>query len=413
MKKDLGYFTYIVACLRNKPGRNLATAFCFAFIAANIFSGQYLFSGASGGLGQGVSRMGADIIVVHPAYLAYLQGAGPNNTVALVRSEANIYRFNRDAMDRIGNIPGIRTMSPQLFVSTMNMPKLAPKPVDIFGFEPATDFTIQPWLERPLDHPLRQGEIILGHELVGNISSKISIYGHVYTIAGKLDPTQSRTDYTIFLGMDDAYELAGTPGILPPSAVPIQEGYVNAVLVRVSPDYNPDNVIRGIKGAFSIQELTAFGRHFSIDPIAQEIKGLPDLFSLISAVVIVAAFPLIGLIAAMVAHEREMEIGILRSMGAKKRTIIFLVMAESLSLAAIGGLAGVLASFSIILLLASTGILSSALQVSIQFPAPLEIGMMAASALVIVIAIGTLASLYPAYRSSSISPYDAIRKEGN
>jgi putative ABC transport system permease protein len=146
--------------------------------------------------------------------------------------------------------------------------------------------------------------------------------------------------------------------------------------------------------------------------MGKDISGVPDLLTFISAVVVVAAFPLIGVIAAMVAHERQREIGILRSMGAKKKSIIFLVMAESLSLAAIGGVAGVLASFIGITLLSATGVLESALQVSVRFPTPAEIGLIAGFAILIVIAIGTLAALYPAYRSSTMNPYEAIRREG-
>jgi putative ABC transport system permease protein len=412
MNNRMGYLTYILACIRNKPGRNLATIFCFAFIAASIFSGQYFLAGASSSVDQSVARMGADIIVVPPAYMVSMKGVGPNNTVAIVRSEPTIYRFKSDAMDQLGRIQGIQTMSPQLYVSTMNMPKLSNRPVDIYGIDPETDFTIQPWLQRPLAHSLAPGEIIIGHELAGNVSSRISILGQVYTIIGKLDPTQSRTDYSIFLRMDDAYALAAVNGIVPATDPRISNGDVNAILIRVTPGENPDKVVKNIKLAFAIEHLTAFPRHFSLDPMGKDVRGVPDLLTFISAIVVVAAFPLIGVIAAMVAHERQREIGILRSMGAKKKSIIFLVMAESLSLAAIGGVAGVLASFIGITLLSATGVLESALQVSVRFPTPAEIGLIAGFAILIVIAIGTLAALYPAYQSSTMNPYEAIRREG-
>jgi len=146
--------------------------------------------------------------------------------------------------------------------------------------------------------------------------------------------------------------------------------------------------------------------------MAKDISGVPDLLAFISAVVVVAAFPLIGVICSngcprTAKGDRHSPVD-----GAKKRSIIFLVMAESLSLAAIGGIAGVLASFIGIMLLSSTGVLESALQVSVRFPTLAEIGLIAGFAILIVIAIGTLASLYPAYRSSTMNPYEAIRREG-
>jgi ABC-type antimicrobial peptide transport system permease subunit len=45
----------------------------------------------------------------------------------------------------------------------------------------------------------------------------------------------------------------------------------------------------------------------------------------------------------MVIHKRQREIGLLMSMGAKRNVIFFLVIAESLVLAATGGIASVAA----------------------------------------------------------------------
>jgi hypothetical protein len=45
MKEKMSYLVFILAGIRNKTGRNLATVFCFAFIAVNIFSGQLLMAG--------------------------------------------------------------------------------------------------------------------------------------------------------------------------------------------------------------------------------------------------------------------------------------------------------------------------------------------------------------------------------
>ena len=33
---------------------------------------------------------------------------------------------------------------------------------DLIGFEPARDFTVQPWLAEKLNRPLQQGDVILG-----------------------------------------------------------------------------------------------------------------------------------------------------------------------------------------------------------------------------------------------------------
>ena len=360
--------------------------------------------------------MGADHLVVPSQYMVFLRGAGPNNTIAIVMAEPSNYRIKATIMEKIGNVPGVSAMSPQLYVSTLNLPELSPEPVAIYGIDQETDFTVSPWLQKPLDNPLKPGEVILGHEVAGDISARISVVGQTYAIAGRLDPTQSSIDRTIFLRLDDAYALAAIKGVVPPSAPRIVPGDVNAVLIRDSPKEDRDVVGTRIKRIFSsspdYKYISVISRHFTLDPVAEDIQAIPGLLSVISAFVVIIALPLIALIAAMVAHERQREIGLLKAMGAKRNIVFFLVIAESLVLAVIGGIIGVGVSISALFLMNAQGVLNSALQVSFRMPPLMEIGSMAGLALLMVIVIGSVASLWPAYQSSKMNPYDAIRREG-
>ena len=415
MSQQMDYVTFIVAGLRNKPGRNLATLFCFAFIAANIFLGQFLIAGAAGGVDRGVTRMGADHLVVPAQYMVFLRGQGPDNTMAIIIAEPSNYRIKANIMQKIGNGTGVSAMSPQLYVSTLNLVELSPAPIDIYGFDPETDFTIQPWLQKPLNNPLKPGDVIVGSGIEGKVASRISVADKTYTIAGRLDPTRSSIDHTIFLRLDDAYALAATKGIVAPSAPQIVPGDVNAILIRDAPKEDRNVVTTRIKRVFSsspeYKYMSVIGRHFTLDPMAEDIRAIPGLLNVISAFVVIIALPLIALIAAMVAHERQREIGLLKSMGAKRKIIFFLVIAESLVLATIGGIVGVGASMFALILMNNQGILNSALQVSFRMPLLFDIGFMAGLALLVVIAIGSISSLWPAYQSSRMSPYDAIRSD--
>ncbi len=416
MHQKMSYLTFISASLRNKPGRNLAALFCFAFIAANIFTAQFLIAGASGGVERGISRMGADHLVVPAQYMIFLRGAGPDNTIAIVMAEPSPYRMKASVMDKLRNISGISAMTPQLFVATLSLPALSSEPVNVYGIDPKTDFTITPWLQKPLDSPLRPGDVIVGAGISGDPGTLVSIGKKKYLIAGRLDPTRSSVDQSTIMGLDDAYDLASTAGIVPSSAPKIAPGDVNAVLIRDAPEEKLARVGDRIKRAFSLlpesRYISTIDRHVSLDPVAEDIQAIPSFLNLISAFVIIVALPLIALIAAMVAHERQREIGMLKSMGAKRRGIFFLVMAESLALASIGGIIGVGLSFFMLHLMNSQGILNSALQVSFRLPLPLETGSMAGLALLVVILVGSISALWPAYKSSNMNPYDAIRGEG-
>jgi putative ABC transport system permease protein len=415
MSQKMHFVTLIMASIRNKPGRNLATIFCFAFIAANIFSAQYLMAGAAGNAEKGISRMGADSMVVPAQYEVFIKGAqmGPATVNGIVRVEPSNFRVSNNIMDNIRKVPGISDMSPQLFVVTHAIPELSSSPVDIYGIDPDTDFTIRPWLHHPPEKILGPNEVIVGSDIAGEVSSQIVVSCQLYTIAGKLDPTQSSVDHSIFLRMDDAYSLAAYEANASPSFSPVAKGDISAVLVKAGPEADPEMVSARIQQPFPSSYLRVIGRNFALEPVSQEISGLPNLLNMISGVVVLASLPLIALIAAMVAHERQREIGLLMAMGAKRKIIFSLVMAESLVLAAIGGIAGIGTCLFIFSLLNSQVFLNSVLQITFITPQLTRISQMAGLALLVVIAIGSISSLWPAYQSSRMNPYDAIRGNGS
>ena len=106
-------------------------------------------------------------------------------------------------------------------------------------------------------------------------------------------------------------------------------------MVQVAPGVDPDVISSRIRQPSTA--ITVIKRHFTLDPASQDVSGIPSLLNMISAVVIVATLPLIAIISAMVSFERQREIGLFMSMGAKKNVIFSLVIAESLILAALGG----------------------------------------------------------------------------
>jgi putative ABC transport system permease protein len=89
---------------------------------------------------------------------------------------------------------------------------------------------------------------------------------------------------------------------------------------------------------------------------------------MISGFVVLASLPLIALISAMVVHERQREIGLLMAMGAKRKIIFSLVMAESMVRAAIGGIAGIGICLFTFSLLNSQVLLNEAFQITFVAP---------------------------------------------
>ncbi|MEO8443844.1 MAG: ABC transporter permease [Gammaproteobacteria bacterium] len=100
-------------------------------------------------------------------------------------------------------------------------------------------------------------------------------------------------------------------------------------------------------------------------------------------------------------RERTAEIGLLQAIGARRRQIRDIFLGESLILAGLGGLAGILIGFAII------GILGIAVPALPVRPAWLYIGL----SVVVALLIGLVAGVLPAVRASRLDPIESLRAD--
>jgi putative ABC transport system permease protein len=122
----------------------------------------------------------------------------------------------------------------------------------------------------------------------------------------------------------------------------------------------------------------------------------------------IVSIPLLGVISAMVAHERTREVAILQALGATKGYIRRLMLAESFSLSITGGLIGIGAAA--VILVGFQDFIASGLKIPFIIPSPLSILVDGGIALFLAIVTGGIASLYPAWRITRSDPYGTIRR---
>jgi putative ABC transport system permease protein len=99
--------------------------------------------------------------------------------------------------------------------------------------------------------------------------------------------------------------------------------------------------------------------------------------------------------------ERTREIGLRRSLGARKAHILLQFMTESAVLAATGGLIGILVAYGIVLL------------VKTLFSFPMETPLSAVFlSLGVSTAVGLFFGIFPAMRAAKLDPIEALRADG-
>jgi putative ABC transport system permease protein len=149
----------------------------------------------------------------------------------------------------------------------------------------------------------------------------------------------------------------------------------------------PDNF--AILGSDSIMKLW----NDLTGTLAKVAVGLVSVFLVVGGIVIM------NIMLASVT-ERTREIGIRRSLGARKKHILLQFMMESAALAATGGIIGVLLAYGLVELLGTVT----------SIPLKMPLGAVAIS-LCVSTAVGLFFGIYPATRAAKLDPIEALRAE--
>lgn len=108
--------------------------------------------------------------------------------------------------------------------------------------------------------------------------------------------------------------------------------------------------------------------------------------------------------------ERTREIGILKALGMKSRTVLYIFLTESVIIGLIGAIVGIISGWVLAdvvsLLLGRGGIIGSALVITPELTPTVLLGALAFG-----VGISVIFALYPAWRASRLKPVDALRYE--
>lgn len=399
MKRSLGFFDLVIRSIKKRPFRNIATILCFVVITSTLLATSFLVGGAQNSVQVGMDKLGADIMVLP-------EDSALKGEAVILTGKPTTFVFSGSILPQISGIEGVAKAAPQLYIGTLSNQACCSGQLELIGFDPSRDFTVQPWLETELGRPLASGECVVGSDITGDIGSPLTFYGRNFTIAGRLDPSGMGVDESVFVMLDDAYIMAAESVTKAAEPLDIQRGEISAVLIRVKPGFDKDAVAETVKT--TIPGSYPVTLNYIASKVNTQLSATTQVLYAITAAVTFVSFPFMALISSMVANERRRELGLLRAMGATKGFIFRVVLIEALVIAGAGALAGVVLSGFVLYLFEP--LITTTLQMPFLWPSVLSLLAGVGITIFVAIAVGGLASLLPAYKSSNMEPYDAIRR---
>jgi putative ABC transport system permease protein len=215
----------------------------------------------------------------------------------------------------------------------------------------------------------------------------VRIGGQRFTVTGVLAETGSQDDSLLIAGLRDAQQVLGKPGKL--SLVEIAAQDSGAPVERIA---------RELRAALPQAEVTAMqeavkSRQHAVDQFRKFSYAIVGVVIAIEALVVFLT--VMGSVS-----ERTREIGVFRAIGFRRVHITRLILIEASIASAIAGVLGYAAGMAV-----TSAVLPLVAHSADVAWAPL-LGL---AAVVLAMAIGGLASLYPALHAGKLDPTEALR----
>ena len=219
--------------LGRRKARSLLLIAAVALGSGVVFTGAVLMQSIDRSMAVGFTRLGADMMVVP-------EGALTNITASLLVVEPTGLVLDADVLAK-ARLTSLGRIAAQKIVRVEHSGIGSHhESADLIGFEPAQDFTVQPWLGEKLNRPLQSGDVILGTARDGVLGSQLLIFGKPHVVYGRLGRTgvgtHERGVFMSFATLDALGEAIGGHGAKPAVLTP---GKVSGFLAELAPGATP------------------------------------------------------------------------------------------------------------------------------------------------------------------------------
>lgn len=299
-----------------------------------------------------------------------------------------IVQADLEKIKTIKNARNIKIVSPKIFGTYEHE---SGKGI-IAGIDFDSEFALKPWWKISGKKPVSDMEIIGGQNAVDLLNLKIGentgFYGKQFKLSGIIESTGSQDDNLIFMNLNRAQELFNKQGKIAMVDVAAHCG-----------DCPVHEIVRQISEKIPNARVTAVqqvvqGRMDTLEALRKLSLGISVIVLLVGSMVV-----FVTMMASV--NERTREIGIFSAIGFRRSHIMRIILMEALIVSFAAGLLGYGAGM---------GGARAVMPFFVEKMPGFEINpLIPACTVLLSIAIGIAASLYPAMTASRMDPSKALR----
>ncbi|MGC9808043.1 ABC transporter permease [Schaalia odontolytica] len=390
--------------LRGYPVRTGTLVLFSALMTMTIFGGTMLVQGIERGLATVQSRLGADIMVT-PA-------DADNDFDAqsfLVHAEASYFYMPTSTSEAVAAVDGVQSSSPQLFLASARASCCSGR-YQVIAFDPGSDFTVQPWIADSVGQAqLGHMDVIVGANVSVYDTDNFALFGQRLHVVGKFDPTGSTLDNAVYTNFDTAKILIDSSlrkGLNKYTSLDTDD-IISSVMVKVAPGRDVNAVAADIERSVPGVSVTTSTR--MVSGIAQSLDATSRTVATLIAVVWGVGLLMITLIFVMMIIERKREFASLIVAGAHRGLVSRIILAESLTVNAIGGVVGIVISG--VLIASFSGLVRQTIGTGFLVPPITTMALLALASLAAIAVVAVVAS-WISVRSIRAMDAGSLLKEG-
>ena len=391
-----------IANLVRNSGRTAGLATLVALLAFVVLGGSLVMSSLQNGIASLEARLGADVIVA-PATAKSQQDLSE----ILVEGVPGQFYMDSSVLGQVAGREGVEAASPQYYLSTVKAGCCA-MPVQIIGFDPATDFSVQPWIARTYGGDLGLDQVVVGCNITGAPGASIKLYGVECGIVSKLEETGTKLDNAVFATNETLQHLiseAVSRGF-PPDSHEDPTARISTVQVKVADGYSADDVAGDIN--LHVRNVHAVATRAMTSSVAESVSGISRIVAALMSIIWAIAAAVLVIAFSIAGKQRAREFAVLRVIGASRKALSGLVVKEAALTSALGAIVGI--AVALVVVLAFNGALEDALGVPFLAPDAGTMALFAIGTFAVTMIAGPAASAVSANRLSKVDAGQILRE---